>query len=283
MLTNLAVDGVTDEWADAVPLSVDDELLISIDTSVRSQTTTKDFFRLAILHAMRDLQASFCHPTDISIAVRFDENKVESEIRELSYSLSDVCKASHTRVGKIHSLLGAGPTEITSAVVGKRMRRPQPIPVGEHDLVLLGEIDTGSGENSRNWRDLLDNGRFILHSDEILLAKDVSGDGLAGALFQLAEDTSMSISVKLSSIPYSSGNVPLDDCNLDRNISDFESQISLETELNSLGRAILMKPQFCGPLLAIVPRRLSEHKSFSEHYKKIGECAADGPHVEIVN
>lgn len=282
-LSELGVLGSGPEWVDAVPLANRPELLMSIDTSVRSQSTTKDFFRLAFLHAMRDLHASFTNPTDFSASVRFDDSNLEHELREFSQSLSDIQSSTRAKVGKLHSFLGVGPTEVTVSVVGERLRELQLVQDNKYDLFMLGEIYTGTGDDERDWRLLLSHGELIAKSKEITLAKDISGDGLAGALVQISEDRNWIISLHLQDVPHSDTTVPLDDCNLDRNLADFEQTIKASNPLTKLDRAILMKPQFCGAFLAVLPQNDDNGYLRNQGFVKIGACRAGAARIEVLN
>lgn len=282
-LAELNQHGQSHHWNDSTILSADAQLAMSIDTAVRSLATSADFFRIAVLHAMRDLQASFCNPTDFSLSIRFDDRRVEAELEEFSISISDIAKASGARIGKMHSLLGQGPTEISVSVIGRRLRDSVPIDSRRHSLYILGRVETGEPSENRDWRELLVEGQTIANSQTISFAKDVSGDGLAGALVQMSEDLGLDISLALEEVPYSNASVPLDDCNLDRNMTDFLSEIVSTRSVDKMHRAILMTPQFCGPFLLIMPQGDNQSKWKNTGFVKIGECEVGTGKVEVMN
>ena len=93
----------------------------------------------------------------------------------------------------------------------------------------------------------------------------------------------LDISIDLTEVPYSNASVPLDDCNLDRNMADFLREIVSSRSLDKLHRAILMTPQFCGPFLLVTPQGDDQSSWKKTGFVKIGECVVGTGNVEVIN
>jgi hypothetical protein len=276
------IGGTGKVWADAATLPPVSQGLVSIDTVVvRDSDLSKDVIR-AILHAANDIFAAGGEPTSFSLSLTLSGRPTLDSLRRLSRNIFEFSSTTRIEVGKIHTTLECHVSRATVAIVGKviapRVSLPRRGLVWLIDNLALSAVDLPSFDSE--WRrEALHTRRFSIENLPGV-AKDISGDGLAGAAYQLAEQNQCDIFLELDELEGACGEVPLDSCTQDRNYGDFADRITgFRSRDRARLRAILFEPQFFGPLLIL---SAMSHIAPALRCKKIGTFSSGTGQLAVV-
>jgi hypothetical protein len=226
-------------WADAgrVPGTADG--IASIDSIALDESDLSGSVSLSILHSANDIFAANGIPSCFCVSLILP---TETDCDELSIINSEIARVAtllDSQIAKIHTSRLPGVAVSTVAAFGKRAGRCDPIPASGV-IRLIGDyagepVRIPSGTVARNLSD-----RCGAVAKLRGPKKDVSGDGLAGALCQLAKrhalDLAVSATAICSNVFGSASGVS------ERNYLDYAAQL----QGLSGGPSLLLQRLFCG-------------------------------------
>ncbi|MBB2964474.1 AIR synthase related protein [Methylobacterium sp. R2-1] len=239
-------------WADAVSLPVVKNGLVSIDTVALQSTDLSGSVRMAILHSMNDIYAAGGRPSSFSISLTLPLTTDIEVLDTLGAEIKKIAELSGCRVGKLHTSRWDGRASITVSVVGEQISSSQ-IPSRQGRILLVGEVRIASSSS------LQDCGvSHALKLRDMAIErisgpkKDVSGDGLAGALYQLSVRHGLTLHVHTDTLH-------LNHLNLKQgNTADIKNYLEYSSRMHDLIKidrrccqAALFEPQFFGPLICL--------------------------------
>ena len=268
-------------WSDAHAMSAGTGLVGSVDTSIAScDDDIVEFTRRAIIHALGDVWSVGGVPTDILASVRLRDYDRESAIGQFGRSIRELADHVGVRIGKLHTSLSSEPTEIATTVIG-RVERPVECftPTVGMAVFLTSFIQVGTIDEPFDWIGKCEAGSSVARMHGMARCKDVSGDGLIGCLSEMAEMYDLHLCIHPELIPFR-GNIELgDDCELDRNMSDYLDMTYWTHAPNARERALFFKPQFAGPFVIICQEFTKLHNSIK--VTKIGTVGDDACGVTV--
>ena len=269
-------------WADAEnlpPLSLG---LMSIDTVVVDDEDLPNSVVLAILHSMNDVFAAGGMPTAFSLSLTLSGRPNLGKLQSLTAAISDFSIQSEVSIGKLHTTVDCHTSRATVACVGQLVSTHSTLPAegGVWLVDSLKALAEAAPKTSPMWvRERLMSRRGAV---ECVPGpkKDVSGDGLAGAAYQLATQYHCAISLELSSFASQFAGSPVDSCTLDRNYADFSGLLhGFKGRDVAWLRSVLFEPQFFGPLLCLSEYEL---RCATQSYRKIGSFVSGDRSVSII-
>jgi hypothetical protein len=240
-------------WNDAHPISADSDLVMSIDSVEFAQEDWSNSCVLALLHSMNDVFAADAYPLTVSISFMLTGQPKRPEMEGLSEALVNFANISGITIGKLHTSFDCEKSNVTIAVVGKTHKEGRLANFETGSVYLLDSLrlpqQVISLINDRWVLDRLESRRWCV-SRIPGAKKDVSGDGLAGAMVQMAIKHDYEVHLNASALAKSIIYAPLDSCHQDRNYADYADMLSgFDKVNNSKVRAALFEPQFAGPIV----------------------------------
>lgn len=211
---------------------------------------------VSVLHALNDIFAAGGCPLSISVAFNYEIVPSLSVLLSINDHLIKLCHALDIGIGKLHTSSGFGKSTITVSAFGTRkilnnwtLSSPGVLYLVDHYSSLdqeLYEVDIEWAVERYRTR------RTIAESFPGPL-KDISGDGLAGSLIQLAERHSLDITLAIDRYPASNAIYQLDDCLLDRNYKDYSEKIGKFCGVIDCARnrSTLFEPALFGALIGV--------------------------------
>jgi hypothetical protein len=271
-------------WADAVALGGDWAGVSSIDTIALSLERLSQSVMLGIFHALNDVYAAGSQPVFFSAAVTLPKSLNVHALVEVTESIRMSSVMSKCKLGKLHTnQIESGIPTLTVCAIGSPTLTERLTSSGFVWLLdSLADVDSAILTF-----DLSSFPSRLAMRESIALQirkpmKDVSGDGLAGALYQLCLRHGLAMVLDKESLLSLIKCAPLDACARDRNISDYFTRIGGMSGCNSSRmRHILFEPQLFGPIICLTDAR--EHPAVLDIAVKIGEfdVGKQEPRIEI--
>ena len=240
-------------WADAVPFFVIEGALCSIDTIALDPARVSDSVGIGIFHALNDIYAAKGVPRYFSAALTVPKDfSLESllEVGAVVRSCADLARCS---IGKLHTNRSEGIAMLTACVMGSGSSPSVPLPK-KGSVWLLDELkDPSSAIANFDLSRMPQRIKSRERADKVSIRmKDVSGDGLAGSLYQLCLRHNVSITLYPGVLSSLVSSAALDACSRDRNYGDYSNLIvGLEKHNSSVMRDVLFEPQIFGPLVCL--------------------------------
>lgn len=237
-------------WIDASPAA--NGTIVSIDTIRIDFGEPSNDLPKSILHALNDVFAAGGNPTTICVSYHLSGEPNLDLLLDLKRRVEFETEQMKVHLGKQHTSFGFPFDALTIACVGVRNAIYRPLSPGGL-VALVGPLDYAAplGSRSDNWVEQLALLRTMSATPPPAM-KDVSGDGLAGALAQLARRESVAISISAHKVEALCHCADLDDCALDRNYADFAPLIRNYGPIDtSRLRRALFVPGFFGPIVCL--------------------------------
>lgn len=241
-------------WADAVPLDNEKSGVCSIDTITLDPLRISASVTMGIFHALNDIYAAKSRPTTISASLTVPSNFEIDALLALGRTIKDCAKLANCMIGKLHTNRSDGSPTLTVCVIGSTPTPSEVLaPMGS--IWILDELSdpqaaiNGCCLSALAARLTL---REVASAKTRIQMKDVSGDGLAGALHQLSLRHRLSIRLNLTVLLSLVERTTLDACSRDRNYGDYADIIeNFEFHNSSVIRHVLFEPQLFGPLVCL--------------------------------
>jgi hypothetical protein len=241
-------------WLDVEPLPELVAPCVSIDTVVVDHKEPSSFL-FGILHSLNDVLAAGATPASVSLSLQLAETCAWTDLERIEEVLSAFQRVANCGIAKVHTSQAGELSYVTAAVVGTNYsrRRLPPSPAGI--LVLVGDVTIPKfpSDTARDaWiTEALEDRRRAAGAFDGPM-KDISGDGLAGALYQLAKAESCYIELNVDLLQEEAFDAPLDDCRRDRNYNDYGDLISnFDANNTAKIREVLFSPRFFGPIVCL--------------------------------
>lgn len=238
-------------WADAMSVPGTNPCLTSIDTITLSRENLPNSVAMAVLHSMNDIFAANGVPLSFSVSMSLPSETDIDILSLVNQAIVDCAKIANCRIGKLHTSRAKGTPTATVCVNGA--------PTGMTDraaiqgkVVLVGEHIIASIAQERPYAEVAAIGIATRMQVVRTIAgpkKDVSGDGLAGALFQLTKRNLVSIKLYERSLA-SLAQQNVGEGDLERNFLDYAGSIggSYSPSLQTF----LFSPRVFGPIVCLV-------------------------------
>jgi thiamine monophosphate kinase len=244
--------GQENYWADAVTVAGSDLILTTIDSVSLNNEFLADSIALAILHSMNDIFAANGFPTSFSLSMILPPSTDSDTLSEINQAIFQCADIVPCNVGKLHTVRAEGTASATVSVIGRLTTNSSHL--SKQGLVVL--VGGPSGWKSATAK--------IVATREVKARsfaatcipgpkKDVSGDGLVGALYQLVLRHAISIEIEANAVPEVVP-IPSDiESDLyDRNYLDYSPFLS--GALSSVKYLPFFAPQTFGPLICLTDR-----------------------------
>lgn len=277
--STLVADGSSpgSQWLDAV--ASPNGTLVSIDT-VRFEASRHETLRLAVLHSINDIFAAGGLPDTICVSLHLADEPELSSLLALQRYLSAEAHSMKLTLGKQHTAFGNAFDAVTIASIGTIVQHLGALPT-TGIVALCGSLDFAQpsvGPPIDCLAEIAER-RHVASTPGIRM-KDVSGDGLAGALLQLSVRENVSIQISRTALYSFCDKAELDNCSLDANYADFSGMIDGYHQSDcSVMRRIMFLPAFFGPLVCLAP---SEFLHALPTAQKIGDFNLGRPQLALV-
>lgn len=171
-------------WADAVNVPAPMVALTSIDAVLLDSNDLPRSVILAILHSINDIYAANGIPSSFSISLTLPLDADLDLLAEINIAIARCAQLCGCKVGKIHTSRVQGAPTATVSALGEEVVRNAVLP-GAGAIWLVGDCFVDSLDFSES---------IIVSNLDVRRAavtkmsgpkKDVSGDGLIGALYQM--------------------------------------------------------------------------------------------------
>jgi thiamine monophosphate kinase len=239
--------------------------------------------RRGIFHCLNDIYAAAAIPKAFAVSYALPGRPNAELLSEIISCVRDVASLSGCSITKQHTSFGNASATMTVAAVG--VSETQAVLAQEGSVFIAGSDDFA---NERK-RPLDDNAcnqerrirEFAARSKNVAM-KDVSGDGLGGALWQLTEREDVAITVSKEALSSLSRRAPIDNCLIDKNYSDYGDFINGFHGNNTKEiRSVLFFPAFFGPLVGLCSNDSLDALPRNE-FKVIGVYSAGRSSLRIV-
>jgi hypothetical protein len=250
------VNGVTHAyWADALPVPAILNGICSIDTVAISPSHLVTSVTIGILHALNDIYAAGGIPRSFSVSLTVPSETDTAALFEIGRAISECASMTKCTLGKLHTNRRENNAIMTTCAIGSRCNTATIVPVNG-SVWLLDELKDVSNTIVDSNNAAISRRLFVRELAATRISgpmKDVSGDGMAGAIYQLCVRHKVSITLFTNVLSTLIGYVALDSCNQDRNYNDYYSYIEGFADQNtSRMRHVLFEPQLFGPLVCLV-------------------------------
>lgn len=272
----------------------------TIDSIFPLSGNAYDFARMAVVHAISDLNAKGFHASHISVSFSFPKSLGRLDMAEMLDGVADQCASGGILFGKGHTVAG-DELSLTVAAVGPR-RVPlgsvakygslvvvMTKPLGASRLYRLSCLDENTTSREDALKQLTRDHQGILGDlgGDLLGGVDVSGFGLASALEALSSETRTHIDCELKIVSrcdtkYAS--VPTQ-CEYALNAAEAQSfRLGRLTDRDTLS---LFGTEVCGPILWLFPEeqidRVMSNLRVGGHKPQIvGSARRESPEVPQV-
>ncbi|MDP2121068.1 MAG: AIR synthase related protein [Hoeflea sp.] len=266
-LTELS--SLPDFGADAGLIAGGEGYVMSIDTSRKIGADLTVFGELAIMHALGDIHASQAVGTNCAVSIGLCDGTVE-ELGSIMEGALFACHKEGMDIAKGHTTTGEQEQTVTCAIVGARMGSYPAArggfvyltkPMGASRLLKIATVHGRTDLVAHALQVMRYSHRGLVASlaREQVIASDVSGFGLAGALIGLSRRYSFSyiLSSNIPRIDHDYAKVDII-CEYQRNASDFARYITPIVEYEMLS---IYGQEFCGPLVLIASEEAAERIS----------------------
>jgi hypothetical protein len=268
-------------WVDAGPIGRNE--VLSIDSVRIARRNVSESVRRGLLHCVNDVYAAGATPKAFAISYALTGSPDIAWLAELNSNIEEVARFCRCRIAKRHTSFGSPFATMTVAVVGLAYKQHRKEESGI--VFLAGSIDFAKMRKQK-----LDNKRckkeieirkFIVQRGSALM-KDVSGDGLAGALWQLSIRENANVCVLDSAIASLAPEAAIDDCSIDRNYADYADKIEGYDGKNTrLLRRALFRSAFFGPLVGLCPDAVATQTRGMD-FKILGTYSSGNSRLRIV-
>ena len=207
-------------WVDAVPFRNDGDGVCSIDTVVLDPLQMSASVAIAILHAVNDIYAARSRPTSISVSLTVPTSFDVNALHEIGATIKSCAEQINCTIGKLHTSRSDCPPTLTACAIGSS-------PIASLALAPQGVVWL-LDELSDPW-EAIKTFDFLALEPRIFMRefaanrkgvqlKDVSGDGLAGTLYQLCLRHRLSINLNKNFLLSLVNQSALDACNRDKKV-----------------------------------------------------------------
>jgi len=252
--------GVSDTyWADALPTPAILNGISSIDTVALDPRRLVASVTIGILHALNDIYAAGGLPRFFSVSLTVPSETDTTALIEIGRAITECASMTKCALGKLHTNRRDNLATITTCAIGSRCRAATVLPA--NGIVWLLDELKGASNTIIELNNVAISRRICMR--ELATArisgpmKDVSGDGMAGAIYQICVRHKVSIALFANMLSSLIKYVVLDSCNQDRNYADYSSLIDGFLHQNtSRMRHVLFEPQLFGPLVCLADEGL---------------------------
>lgn len=250
----------TSQGTDAGAMAIAPQSLMTIDTLYAFSRNPEVFALAACEHAANDLYCLSAKPTDCSFSIQASGDDPASEVKVVSRYISNWCRSNGIALTKAHSTLGET-SSLTISLCGKQLRPQQP-PKNSFKVILTKPLGLSRAVYLSEKADelppdnlvisLLASHKGIINENILKGSTDVSGFGLANAIWSACQRHNLNICLSTQSLPAS----PSEYCDLrlsreiETNRRDFLSVIAASFSPEEEVR--LFAPQSSGPLALLV-------------------------------
>lgn len=259
-------------WADAVLVSPQSPLLVSIDTLNLDAADLPGSVSLAIVHSMNDIFAANGLPTSFTVSMTLPKATGSDALLSLVESMKTTANWTRCQLGKIHTSRSDTPPLATVAVNGAPVLH---VEEQKHSgkVILVGS-PSGSLIVSQQRKEIEIRMRVVNTIGG--KKKDVSGDGLAGGLVQLSRREHVAIIVSAQKLEHEHLELPIE-LDISKNYLDYAGLI--QGDCSQSLRRVLFAPRTFGPIICLVDQNQQLDESFC---KTIGIFEANRESVRLV-
>jgi thiamine monophosphate kinase len=230
-------------WADAILVPGAKKNLTSIDTISLDRYDLPNSVTMAIVHSTNDLFAANGIPLWFSISMILPLGTDSDVLAQINSAIRNCAKMTGCKLGKLHTIRADGISSATVCVTGKSMDISSNLPK-KGDVILVGNEAPFNPSQLVSEVSVRKNAAKTIRGPK----KDISGDGLAGALIQLTRRHQISIKLSKNFLRSVACNAPID-LSVERNFLDYAASIGSEIPSTLLSH--LFKPHLFGPLICL--------------------------------